>query len=102
MRSKLRARGCWSSDTARRTEPCDDALAAPGRARVADAAPVPDQEMGEPPPLLARHEPDEVALDLDGVLLPREAEPLGEPAHVRVDDDSLRMTELGSDDVRRL
>jgi hypothetical protein len=44
----------------------------------------------------------EVALDLHRVVLPRQAEPLREPADVRVDDDPLRLAELGGDDVRRL
>ena len=49
-----------------------------------------------------RHEPDEVALDFLRILLAREAEPLRQPADVGVDDDPLRMPELGGDDVRRL
>ena len=39
---------------------------------------------------------------LTGSSLPREAEALREPAHVRVDDDALRVAELGRDDVRGL
>ena len=37
-----------------------------------------------------------------GILLPREPEPLREAPHVRVDDDPLRLAELGGDDVARL
>ena len=57
---------------------------------------------GKRPQSLARHELHQVALDLHRVLLPRQPEPLREPAHVRVDDDALRVAELGGDDVRRL
>jgi hypothetical protein len=53
-------------------------------------------------PVLARHEALQVALDLDRVVLSRQAEALGEPADVRVDDDALRLAQLGRDDVRRL
>ena len=49
--------------------------------------------------MLARNEPLEVALDLHRVLLPRQAEPLREAPDVRVDDDPLRLAELGGDDV---
>jgi hypothetical protein len=52
--------------------------------------------------VLPRHEPLEIALDLHRVLLPRQPEPLREPANVGVDDDPLRLAELGRDDVRRL
>ena len=57
---------------------------------------------GKPAPVGARDELDEVALDLDRILLPRQPEPLREAAHVRVDDDALRVAELGRDDVRGL
>ena len=50
----------------------------------------------------ARDELHEVALDLHRILLLRQPEPLREPAHVRVDDDALRVAELGRDDVRSL
>ena len=59
-------------------------------------------QVREARPVLARHELHEVALDLHRILLLREAEPLREPPHVRVDDDPLRLAELGRDDVRRL
>ena len=59
-------------------------------------------EMREAVPIGARDDLDEVALDLDRILLPGQPEPLREPAHVRVDDDALRVAELGRDDVRRL
>ena len=58
--------------------------------------------MREETPALARHESLQVALDLDRILLLRQPQPLREPAHVRVDDDSLRIAEFGGDDVRRL
>ena len=63
---------------------------------------MPDQQVRNDPPVLARDDPLEVALDLDRVVLPRQAEPLREPADVRVDDDPLRLAELGGDDVGRL
>ena len=57
---------------------------------------------GKIPPLVAGHEPLQVALDLDRIVLPCETEPLGQPADVGVDDDPLRLAELGGDDVRGL
>jgi len=63
-------------------------------ARDADAPAVPDQQVWEDAPVLARHEALQVTLDLDRVVLPREAEPLREPPHVGVDDDALRVAEL--------
>ena len=45
------------------------------------------------------HDPLQVALDLHRVVVSRQAEPLREPPHVRVDDDPLRVPELGGDDV---
>src|SRR6187399_2043585 len=56
--------------------------------------------MGKATPILTRHELHEVALDLDRIALPREPETLRETGDVRVHDDSLRLTELGSNDVR--
>jgi hypothetical protein len=55
---------------------------------------VPDEQVREDAPVLARHEPLQVALDLDRVVLPREAEPLREAPHVRIDDDALRVAKL--------
>src|SRR5690242_6554970 len=98
--SKLRDWGCCSSDTRGGAEIGQDTILAPRHARDAHAAPVPDQQVRKAPPVLARHEPDQVALDLDRVLLSRQAQALGEPADVRVDDDPLRAAELGGDDVR--
>ena len=98
----LEAAGERASDTARRAEVVTTQSSQRGRARVADAAAVPDQQVREAGPVGARHEPDEVALDLDRILLPRQPEPLREAADVRVDDDPLRLAELGRDDVRRL
>ena len=63
---------------------------------------MPDQQVREAPPVLARNEPHQVAFDLDRILLARESEPLREAAHVRVDDDPLRVAELRRDDVRGL
>ena len=80
----------------------DDAILAARLAGVADAPAVPDQQVREPRPVVARHELHQVALDLHRILLLREAEPLREPAHVRVDDDPARIAELRRDDVRRL
>ena len=89
-------------DAARRAEVGEHALLAARAARVADAPAVPDQQVREAAPVRARHELDQVALDLDRILLPRQPEALREPAHVRVDDDPLRVPELGRDDVRGL
>src|SRR5581483_2911795 len=69
---------------------------------VTDAAAVPDQEVREAPPVGARHETDEVALDLHWIFLTREPEPLRQAADVRVDDDALRLPELCRDDIRSL
>jgi hypothetical protein len=63
-------------------------------ARDADAPAVPDEQVRENAPVLERHEALQVALDLDRVFLPREAEPLREAPHVRIDDDALRVAEL--------
>jgi hypothetical protein len=71
-------------------------------ARDADAPAVPDEQVREGAPVLARDEALEVALDLDRVVLLRQAKPLGETAHVGVDDDPLGVTELGCDHVRSL
>src|SRR6266508_4085307 len=90
------------SDTAGRAQVAYHAVLAARRTREAHPPPVPDEEMREPPPVGARDEPLEVPLDLDGIVLAREAKPLREPAHVRVDDDPLRLSELRGDDVRRL
>src|SRR4029453_17046036 len=49
----------------------------------------PDEEGREGGPVLARHKPHEIALDLARVVLAREPEPLREAADVRVDDGSL-------------
>src|SRR6266540_1287142 len=96
MRSRLGARAerVWNKSgtssalrPARRAEIAQHAILTARRPRVADPAPVPDQEMRKPRPVGPRDEPHQVALDLHGVLLPREAEALREPAHVRVHDD---------------
>src|SRR5262249_20733816 len=89
-------------DAARRAAVARHAALARRPARIADTPPVPDQKVREARPVLARHETHQVALDLDGILLLREAETLREPAHVRVDDDALCVPPLGRDDVRRL
>src|SRR5581483_11308346 len=99
--SKPRARAA-RSDTRGGAEIHENAILAARAARVAHPAPVPDHQMREASPVGARHEPDEIALDLDRILLLRQPEPLREPAHMRVDDDPLRLPELGRDDVRRL
>src|SRR5712691_3416450 len=77
------------SDAARRAQIVQHALFAARPARVAHTAAVPDQEVRKEPPLLARQQPLEVALDLDRVVVARQAEPLREPPHVCVDDDPL-------------
>src|SRR5919201_2719789 len=91
-----------ASDTARRAQVGQDALLAERAAGDADSPTVPDQEVREAAPLLARDELLEVELALHRVVLLRQAEPLREPPHVRVDDDPLRVAELRRDDVRRL
>ena len=91
-----------SAQPARRAQILDHAHLAARLAGVAHAPAVPDQEMREAVPVGLRHDLHEVALDLDRILLARQREPLREPPHVRVDDDALRIAELGSDDVRRL
>jgi hypothetical protein len=63
---------------------------------------VPDEQVRKDAPVLARNEALQVALDLDRVVLSCQAEPLGETAHVGVDDDALGVTELRRDHVRRL
>ena len=82
-----------------RTETLDDALLAARSSRIADAAAVPDEEMGEARPVRAWHDALQVALDLHGVLVSRQAKSLRKPAHVGIDDDPLRVAELGGDDV---
>ena len=78
-------------DAARRAEIDEDAPLARRAARVADPAAVPDQQVREARPVRPRHEPHQVALDLHRILLAGEAEPLRQPADVRVDDDPLRV-----------
>ena len=63
---------------------------------------MPDQQVREPSPVLARHQLHEVALDLHRIFLLRQPEPLRQPSDVRVDDDPLRAAELRRHDVRRL
>src|SRR5437870_357627 len=58
--------------------------------------------MREETPFLTRDEPHQVALDLDWIVVLRQAESLREPPDVRIDDDALRIAELRGDDVRRL
>ena len=111
-RLRRRRRACSSRLTPRRRpwpqtrldgqRSFDHAALAARPPRVADAAAVPDQQVREASPVVARHELHQVALDLHRILLPREAEPLRQPADVRVDDDALRVAALGRDDVRRL
>ena len=74
-----------------------DARALPLMERAGEAAapPVPDQEVGETTPVLAWHELDEVALDLDRIPPAGQPEPLRDAPHVRVDHDPLGVTELG-------
>ena len=85
-----------------RTEVVDDADLAARPARIAHPAAVPDQQVWEDVPVAPRNQAHQVALDLDRVVLPREPEPLGQPSHVSVDDDPLRLAALGDDDIRGL
>src|SRR5581483_6411207 len=69
--------GARDLDPARRAQvEREPAFLALRLARVADAPAVPDQQVREARPVLTRDEPHEIALDLHGVLLPREREPL--------------------------
>src|SRR4051794_33298182 len=89
-------------NTARWTDIAEDAFLATWPPRETDAPAVPDQQVREDAPVLARDEALEVALDLDGVLLAREAEALREAADMSVDDHALRLAQLRGDDVRGL
>src|SRR6266550_8402736 len=97
--SNERDSGCCSSDTRRRAEVVDDALLAVRHPCDADAPAVPDQQVREAAPVLARHEPDQIALDLDRILLTRQPQALRQPPDVRVHDDPLRSAELRGNDV---
>src|SRR5215208_298908 len=88
-----------SPDARRRAEVVHDAVLAQRPPRNADPPPVPDEQVRKPRPVLAWDELHEIALDLDGILLLRQPEPLREPAHVRVDDDPLRVSAFGGHDV---
>ena len=55
--------------------------------------------MRKPVPVGGGHELDEVALDLDRVVLARQAKSLRDTTDMRVDHHSLSLTELGGDDV---
>src|SRR5207237_2043324 len=101
-RRRAARRALAALDAARRAEVVQDATLAERSPRDADSAAVPDEEMREPAPLPPRHDLHQIALDLHGILLAREAEALREPADVRVDDDSLWLAQLGGDDVRSL
>ena len=63
---------------------------------------MPDEEVWESRPISAWHDPLEVALDLHRIVVAGEAKPLREPSYVRVDNDSLRVAQLGCDDVSGL
>jgi len=63
---------------------------------------VPDQQVREDSPVLARDDALEVALDLYRIVQTRQPQSLRQPADVRVDDDALGLAELGGDDVRGL
>jgi hypothetical protein len=63
---------------------------------------VPDEQVWKTGPILPWHETLEIALDLDGIVLAREAEALREAPDVGVDDDALRRAALRRDDVGRL
>src|SRR5579859_7528976 len=88
-------------DTTCRAKIAEDAALARRPARVANATAVPDEQVRKASPVAARDELHQVALDFDGILLSRQAEPLRETAHVRVDDDPLHVAELRCDDVGR-
>jgi len=63
---------------------------------------VPDEKVREASPVRARDDSLQVALDLHRVFLAGQTQALGESANVRIDDDPLRMSELGRDDIRGL
>src|SRR2546425_389950 len=86
-----------------RAQSVDDALLALRPPRDAHAAPVQDQRVREPRPLVARHERHQVALDLHRVLLCRQTEQRRESLHVGVDHDPFVLAEPGAEhDVRGL
>src|SRR5438874_10777143 len=91
-----------ASDAARRAEVGEDATLAERPPSIAHAPSMPDQEVREQSPLAPRDDLRQIALDLHGILLAGETEPLREPADMRVDHDPLRVAELRGDDVRRL
>ena len=53
-------------------------------------------------PIASGHDPDEIPLDLHGILFPGQAQPLRDPPHMGVDDDALGISRLCRDHVRRL
>jgi len=55
--------------------------------------------MREAGPVRARDDLLQIPFDLHRVFLAGQAQTLGKAADVRVDDDALRMSELGGDDV---
>src|SRR4029078_10726775 len=89
-------------EAARRTDVLEDALLAQRPAGVADPAAVPDQEMRESSPVGTRYDALEVALDLPRILVSRQAEALRQAADMGIDDDALRVPELGGYHVGRL
>src|SRR3954471_484720 len=72
-----------------RTQVEQDALRTAWRARDADGAAVPDQQVRPLDPGGARHDRHEIALHAYRIGLEREAEAARQPAHVRVDGDAL-------------
>ena len=86
----------------RRAEVDEHAVLAERPPGVADAASVPDEQMREPRPVGPWNDPLQVALDPHGILVSRQAQPLGETPDMGVDHDPLRVAELRGDDVRGL
>src|SRR5207249_5055888 len=76
-----------------RTPPVHHAQLALRPPRDADLAPVLNQGVREPGPLVARHEGHQIALDLHGIPLLREAEQRRQALHVGVHHDALVLTE---------
>jgi hypothetical protein len=72
-------------------------------ASLTGAAALKDQKMREDAPIFAGEKRHQIALDLLGSLLSREAESRGKPSDMRVDDDTLVDPEaIPEDDIRRL
>src|SRR6185312_5139418 len=72
-------------------------------AGIADLASVLDEQVREHRPPVAGKEPNQVSLDLHWINLPGERQPLGDAAHMRIDDHPFVFSKgVAEDDVGRL